>query len=92
MAKVIKAEGKAEKKALDDAVKELADIQKLQKSAVKVRYQSAVYMATLLIIALWFSRKRARHMPPTRRCFASSARWSLSTLLHAPSTSARKPS
>ncbi|KAI0671753.1 hypothetical protein C8Q78DRAFT_795036 [Trametes maxima] len=34
--KVIKAEGKAEKKALDEAVKELADIQKLQKAAVKV--------------------------------------------------------
>ena len=35
--KIIKAEGKAEKKALDEAVKELADIQKLQKTAVKVR-------------------------------------------------------
>ena len=37
MVKIIKAEGKAEKKALDEAVKELADIQKLQKTAVKVR-------------------------------------------------------
>ncbi|KAH9850385.1 hypothetical protein C2E23DRAFT_836307 [Lenzites betulinus] len=35
VAKVIKAEGKAEKKALDDAVKELAEIQKLQKVAVR---------------------------------------------------------
>ncbi|KAI0635944.1 hypothetical protein C8Q77DRAFT_1100513 [Trametes polyzona] len=35
VAKIIKAEGKAEKKALDEAVKELADIQKLQKVALK---------------------------------------------------------
>ena len=37
VAKIIIAEGKAEKKALDDALKELADLQKLQKAAVKVR-------------------------------------------------------
>ncbi|KAI0661743.1 hypothetical protein C8Q70DRAFT_910838 [Cubamyces menziesii] len=38
--KIIKAEGKAEKKALDEAVKELADIQKLQKTAVKEEAKS----------------------------------------------------
>ncbi|KAI0359848.1 hypothetical protein OH77DRAFT_1394006 [Trametes cingulata] len=35
VAKIIKAEGKLEKKALDEAVRELADIQRLQKAAVK---------------------------------------------------------
>ncbi|KAI0719305.1 hypothetical protein C8T65DRAFT_802915 [Cerioporus squamosus] len=35
VAKIIKAEGKAEKRALEDALKELADLQKLQKVAVK---------------------------------------------------------
>ena len=37
VAKIIKAEGKAEQRALEDALKELADLQKLQKVAVKVR-------------------------------------------------------
>ena len=37
VAKIIKAEGKAEQKAIDEAVKELADLQKLQRAAVKVR-------------------------------------------------------
>ncbi|KAI0787654.1 hypothetical protein C8Q74DRAFT_622325 [Fomes fomentarius] len=35
VAKIIKAEGKAEKQALDEALKELADLQKMQKVAVK---------------------------------------------------------
>ncbi|CDO73709.1 hypothetical protein BN946_scf185015.g37 [Trametes cinnabarina] len=44
VAKIIKAEGKAEKKALEEAVKELADIQKLQKNAVKEEAKSyAIY-------------------------------------------------
>ena len=34
--KIIKAEGKAEQKALDDALRELTDMQKMQKAAVKV--------------------------------------------------------
>ncbi|KAI0925823.1 hypothetical protein AcV5_008450 [Taiwanofungus camphoratus] len=35
VAKIIKSEAKAEKKALEDATKELADIQKMQRTAVK---------------------------------------------------------
>ncbi len=50
VAKVIKAEGKAEKKALEDAVKELAEIQKLQKSAVKVCFHIAVCVHNFLIL------------------------------------------
>ncbi|KAI0649098.1 hypothetical protein C8Q79DRAFT_1007664 [Trametes meyenii] len=46
--KVIKAEGKAEKKALDEAVKELADIQKLQKAAVKEEAKSYSSYAKVL--------------------------------------------
>ena len=42
MAKIILAEGKAEKKALDDALKELADMQRMQKTAVKVRLPTPV--------------------------------------------------
>lgn len=34
---IIKQEGKAEKQALDVATKELAEVQKLQKVAIKVR-------------------------------------------------------
>lgn len=37
VAKVVKEEGKAEKKALEAAIRELADIQRLQKDAIKVR-------------------------------------------------------
>ena len=37
VAKIIVAEGKAEQKAIDEAVRELGDLQKLQKMAVKVR-------------------------------------------------------
>ena len=40
VAKVIVAEGRAEKQALDEAVRELSDLQKLQKSALKVRTPS----------------------------------------------------
>ncbi|EJF64941.1 hypothetical protein DICSQDRAFT_100439 [Dichomitus squalens LYAD-421 SS1] len=35
VAKIIKAEGKAEQKAIDEALRELADLQKMQKAAVK---------------------------------------------------------
>ena len=37
VAKIIKAEGKAEQQAIDEAVRELSDLQKLQKVTVKVR-------------------------------------------------------
>ncbi|RDX57274.1 hypothetical protein OH76DRAFT_1334815 [Lentinus brumalis] len=40
VAKIIKAEGKAEQRALEDALKELADLQKLQKNAVKEESKS----------------------------------------------------
>ncbi|KAI0749772.1 hypothetical protein C8Q80DRAFT_645990 [Daedaleopsis nitida] len=41
VAKIIIAEGKAEQKALDDALRELSDLQKLQKAAI--REESKVY-------------------------------------------------
>ena len=37
VAKVVKEEAKVEKKALDAAIRELAEIQRMQKDAVKVR-------------------------------------------------------
>ena len=37
VAKIIVAEGRAEKQALEEAVRELSDLQKLQRAAVKVR-------------------------------------------------------
>ncbi|KAI0775196.1 hypothetical protein BD413DRAFT_533921 [Trametes elegans] len=48
VAKIIKAEGKAEQKALEEAVKELADIQKLQKAAVKEEAKSYTSYAKAL--------------------------------------------
>lgn len=50
MAKVIKQEAKAEKEALASAVKELADLQKLQKYSVKVRSRESLSEVTLNII------------------------------------------
>ena len=38
LAAVIKAESKAEQKALDIAMRELADVQRMQKLAIKVRF------------------------------------------------------
>lgn len=43
VAKVIKQEAKAEKEALASAVKELADLQKLQKYSVKVRFPQSIF-------------------------------------------------
>lgn len=42
LAEVIKLEAKVEKEALAAAVKELADLQKLQKYAVKVRVEICI--------------------------------------------------
>ena len=40
LADIIKLEAKAEKRALEDAVKQLAELQRLQKYAVKVHSHS----------------------------------------------------
>ncbi|KAI1796824.1 hypothetical protein LXA43DRAFT_878795 [Ganoderma leucocontextum] len=48
VAKIIKAEGKAEQKAIDEAVRELGDLQKMQKTAVKEEGKAyAAYSKTL---------------------------------------------
>ena len=52
VAKIIKEEGKAEKQALDEAVKELADLQKLQKSALKVRLDPEISTVFELLTTL----------------------------------------
>ena len=43
LSKIIKSEAKAEKAALHVALKELAEIQKLQKASVKVRPEFVFY-------------------------------------------------
>lgn len=45
--KVIKQEAKAERKALDIAVKELAGIQRMQKNSIKVRNASLAHLSRL---------------------------------------------
>jgi hypothetical protein len=44
LSKIIKYEGKIEQKALSVALQELADLQKNQKSAVKVKYLVAILL------------------------------------------------
>lgn len=43
LAKVLKHEGKVERKALEVAMKELAELQAMQKQAIKVSYLGRLY-------------------------------------------------
>ena len=49
LAKVIQKEAKVEKRALDAAVRELTELQKLQKYAVKVRSTACVSLPPLML-------------------------------------------
>ncbi|KAI0690143.1 hypothetical protein BC835DRAFT_1281545 [Cytidiella melzeri] len=65
MAKVIKQEGKAEKLALEQAVRELAELQKIQKSAVKEEAKANASFAQAMRVfhkeELAFLAARARY-------------------------------
>lgn len=88
MAKIIKAEGKAEKQALDEALKELADLQKMQKVAVKVYGLPIRLLPHCTISDNSTSRRKARRTLPTPRHCATSIRTNSNSSLRARSTSA----
>ena len=84
--KVIKQEAKAERKALDIAVKELADIQRMQKNSIKVCNASLAHVS-------FFSftyRRRPRPTRPTLMLCAPSTSRSWSTSPRAPGMSGLK--
>ena len=60
VAKIIKAEGKAEQKAIEEAVRELGDLQKLQKAAVKVRGGPAWWLWTCTRLTGWWPQEESK--------------------------------
>lgn len=81
VAKIIKSEAKAEKKALEDATKELADIQKMQRTAVKVRVPATLPTALLTCCFPALRRRNLKHITPTRKRYALFIERSSSSLL-----------
>jgi hypothetical protein len=55
LSKIIKSEAKAEKAALHVALKELAEIQKLQKESIKVQYSRQIPTRAFLFLTILLS-------------------------------------
>jgi hypothetical protein len=88
MAKVIKQEAKAEKQALEQAVRDLAELQKTQKYAIKVRINIVVLSSGLNAIVY---RRRLRPTLHMLKLCAFSTRKNSPTLPLVPGSRELKP-
>ena len=87
LVKVMKEEAKAAAKAVEVAMKDLTDIQRMQKNAIKVS-SAPVFLDVVLIISY---RRKQNQISPTRRHCVSSTRKNSSTSRRARSTNVHRP-